>query len=129
MATATPPAVDRPIEWTTISDADEYQPILDVLGDADCRAILEAADRESLSAGELSERCSLPISTTYRKLDALTDVGLLAEHTRLCPDGKHASEYVRIVDDIRMSTGVDGSFDVTVFRRTSDGSPPAETTD
>jgi DNA-binding transcriptional ArsR family regulator len=130
MAIATPPTADRSTERTTIAAADEYQAILDAIQDVDCRAILEATGDESLSASELSDRCELPLSTTYRKLDTLTDIGLLAERTRLCPDGKHASEYVRTVDDVRVSTGPDGDFEVTVFRRAvAERTPPFGSTD
>lgn len=77
--------------------------LLTALEDAGCRAILDATGDEALSARELSERCDLPLSTTYRKLDRLTRVGLLSERTRLRPSGRHASEYARRVASVRVS--------------------------
>ncbi|MEF8856503.1 MAG: ArsR family transcriptional regulator, partial [Haloplanus sp.] len=59
--------------------------------------------------------CDLPLSTTYRKLDELTEAGLLAERTRLCPDGKHASEYVRVVEEVLVDAGA--GFELTISRR------------
>jgi DNA-binding transcriptional ArsR family regulator len=115
MAIATPSVPNRTNRETTVDDADDVQSVLHALHDDDCRAVLEATDEESLSASELADACDLPLSTTYRKLDILTETGLLAERTRLCPDGKHASEYVRVVDEVLVDA--DGGFELTITRR------------
>ncbi len=77
--------------------------VLTALEDPDCRALLEATAERSLTAGELTERCEIPRSTTYRKLEQLTEAGLLEEQVRLSADGKHASEYRRTFDDLTVS--------------------------
>jgi DNA-binding transcriptional ArsR family regulator len=118
MAVATP--TDRPTDETTVDDEAEVQTVLDALHDDDCRAVLDATAAESLSASELSSVCDLPLSTTYRKLDALTEAGLLEERTRLHPDGKHASEYRRVVEDVVVSAGPDGGFELTMSTRPGD---------
>jgi len=115
MAIATPPRAERSPRETTVDDEQDVQAILHALQDDDCRAVLDATDEAPLSASELADACDLPLSTTYRKLDTLTDVGLLAERTRLCPDGKHASEYVRVVDEVTVDA--DAGFELTVSRR------------
>jgi DNA-binding transcriptional ArsR family regulator len=115
MAIATPARPDRTNRETTVEDDDEVQSVLHALHDDDCRAVLEATDEEPLSASELADTCDLPLSTTYRKLDTLTETGLLAERTRLCPDGKHASEYVRVVDEVLVDA--DDGFELTITRR------------
>jgi len=115
MAIATSARPNRSDRETTIEDADEVQAVLRALQDDDCREVLEATDEESLSASELADVCDLPLSTTYRKLDALTDAGLLAERTRLCADGKHASEYVRVGDEILVDAAA--GFELTITRR------------
>lgn len=79
--------------------------ILTALEDPDCRALLEATTDETLTASELTERCDVPRSTTYRKLEQLTEAGLLEERVRLSADGKHASEYRRTFDDVTISIG------------------------
>lgn len=84
-------------------NAPDYEAVLAALEDPDCRALLEATSDEALTAGELIDRCDVPRSTTYRKLEQLTEAGLLEERVRLSPDGKHASEYRRTVDDITIS--------------------------
>ena len=115
MAIATSPRIERSPDERIVDDADEVQAILYALQDDDCRAVLDATGEESLSASELADACDLPLSTTYRKLDTLTETGLLAERTRLCPDGKHTSEYVRVVDEVHVDA--DAGFELTVSRR------------
>ena len=93
-----PPNADR-------SDAEpiDTEAVLAALEDPDCRALLEAAAAEPLTAGELTDRCEIPRSTTYRKLERLTEAGLLEERVRISTDGKHASEYRLTFDDVTVS--------------------------
>lgn len=79
-------------------DADR-DALFDALGDADCRALLDATDQPR-TARELVDRCRIPRSTVYRKLDRLTDVGLLVETVRVSSDGNHPTAYVRRVDQL-----------------------------
>jgi len=123
MAIATTARRKEATEESTVDDAEEVQAVLDALHDPDCRTMLDATSEASLSANELSEACDLPLSTTYRKLDTLTEVGLLDERTRLCPDGKHASEYVRRVESVDVDVDGEDGFVVTVSHR-----DPARTT-
>lgn len=97
-----------------------------VLGDEDCRSILIATGEEARSASELSERCDLPLSTTYRKVERLTDAGLLSEGIRLRRSGKHTSEYVRCVDDVHVAIGGDGDFELTLERNESSAGSAAQ---
>lgn len=94
----------------------EHEPseILDALDDPDCRHILEATSDESLTASELSETCDLPLSTTYRKVERLSDSGLLRETIRLHRTGKHVNEYSRNVEDIVISVQDSGALELSV---------------
>ncbi|WP_254841067.1 winged helix-turn-helix domain-containing protein [Natronomonas marina] len=96
---------------------EEIQRLLHVLEDADCRDVLDATSDAILTADEVSDTCSLPLSTTYRKLDLLTDAGLLAERTRICPSGKHASEYFRTVEQVLVSVAPCGEMRLQVTHR------------
>jgi len=93
---------DRVIEGERVGD------LLAALEDEDCRALLQAADGDAMSASELSDACDLPLSTTYRKVDTLAEVGLLEEQIRLCSSGKHTSEYVLRIESVRLSLAGDG---------------------
>lgn len=118
MAQVSDTAEDGPV---TV-DADSRQRLLDALQDADCRAILRATSGAALSAYEVAETCGLPLSTTYRKLDLLTAAELLAERMRIRRSGKHASEYVRRVEDVHVSVSASGELDLKLSLR-NDGPP------
>nr|WP_049890619.1 helix-turn-helix domain-containing protein [Halogeometricum borinquense] len=102
---------------TVVRNEDAVQDLLDAFNDAGCRAILDATSGEALSASEVSEACDLPLSTTYRKLDQLTDAGLLEERTRIRRSGKHASEYARLVEDMVISLDECGEMELRVSLR------------
>lgn len=90
----------------TEQDLDE---LLSVLEDSDCRAVLEATGEEALSAKEIGERCSIPSSTVYRKVDRLTGAGLLEESLRIHRSGKHTNEYSRRVEGVALTIGNAGT--------------------
>jgi DNA-binding transcriptional ArsR family regulator len=97
------------INETTEVDVDA---LLTALQDEKCRAIVEAVEDEALSASELAEECDLPLSTTYRKVDTLTEAALLDERLRLSASGSHESEYVPGHVDLTISVGAGASVDV-----------------
>lgn len=76
--------------------ADEKTPeltaVLDALDDEDCRAIVSVLE-EPMTANEISEKSGVPLSTTYRKLELLTEASLLYEGVEVRADGQHASQY------------------------------------
>lgn len=93
----------------------ELQSVLDALDDTDCRRIVEHLD-EPMTASEVSEACDIPMSTTYRKLDLLTDASLLAEGTEIRPDGHHATRYEVDFDSVVVELDDDRHLDVSVSR-------------
>jgi DNA-binding transcriptional ArsR family regulator len=98
------------------SDSTELEAILDALDDADARAIIQALE-EPMTASELSDACDIPLSTTYRKLDLLTDAALLQEGTQIRADGHHATTYEVAFDAVRIHLTEDHELDVQVERR------------
>ncbi|WP_408959399.1 helix-turn-helix domain-containing protein [Natrinema sp. 74] len=82
--------------------------VLAALDDDACRCILEATNEESLTATELSERCGIPMSTAYRKVELLTEADLVEERVRINTSGKHATEYRKHFDDILVSVAGGG---------------------
>lgn len=91
--------------------------VLGLLDDADCRDILEVTSERAYSAGELTDACDVPRSTIYRKVEQLTDAGLLHEGIRIRRNGKHTREYARAVDAIEVAVETDGGFTLHVSRR------------
>mgnify|MGYP000521750502 CR=1 FL=1 len=125
------PAVSATLQRRSESPSDEsvrteheLDELLSVLEDTDCRAVLEATGEEALSAKEISEHCSIPSSTVYRKVDRLTDAGLLEESLRIHRSGKHTSEYSRCVDGVALSIGDSGT-EVRMEARSAGDTPQA----
>ncbi|GGL42313.1 transcriptional regulator [Halarchaeum grantii] len=84
------------------------------LDDADCRAMLAALE-EAKTARELREECDVPSSTAYRKLDRLSDAGLVTERVTLDDGYQQVTRYVRAFDAVRLSADADGfSVDIEV---------------
>lgn len=95
-------------ESTQLTDEDEISDLFGSLDDGDVFAILQTVGEDPLSAKEISNRCELPMSTTYRKVNKLADAGLLEESTEISLAGKHTSKYSRCVDTIEMSITAEG---------------------
>jgi len=96
-------------------DPPDLQSVLDALDDADCRTIIEHLD-EPMTATEVSEECDIPMSTTYRKLDLLTEASLLAEGTEIRPDGHHATRYQLDFETVEIGLTEEQELDVSVDR-------------
>ncbi len=95
------------------------EPVLDALNDEDCRAIVAALE-EPMTAEEVSDACDIPSSTTYRKLDRLSDADLLAESVEVRPDGHHATRYRTDFEAIVVALGEDRSLQASVERPAED---------
>ena len=90
--------------------------VLDALADDAARRIV-AALTEPKTASELSEECDIPPSTTYRKLEKLTDASLLSESTDIRRDGQHTTRYSVSFDAVTVSVdeGAEGDGDGREF--------------
>lgn len=73
--------------------------LFSVLDDRDCRAFLAALD-EPRTATELSERCDVPSSTTYRKLHRLSALGLVDARREVCGAHNHQARYHRTAESV-----------------------------
>ena len=105
---------DRDREETTA-----LQSVLDALDDRDCREIIRTLE-EPMTAREIATRRELPRSTTYRKLDLLTEAGLVVEETTLEPGEGHVSQFRLAVEEVTVTFGEDREFDVDVVERERD---------
>lgn len=118
MASATSHCIDPSSEEVRRGE-ESIQALLDVLNDEGSRAILDATSDTALSANEVSEACDLPLSTTYRKLELLTEVGLVEERTRVRRSGKHPNEYIRSVSNVIISLDSDEGTELRISYRSS----------
>ena len=91
--------------------------VLDALADDAARRIV-AALTEPKTASELSEECDIPLSTTYRKLELLTEASLLAESTGIRRDGQHTTRYSVSFETVTVSIEEenDREFDIEFTR-------------
>jgi DNA-binding transcriptional ArsR family regulator len=99
-------------------DPPSVDDVLDALADDAARRIV-AALTEPKTASDLSEECDIPLSTTYRKLEKLTDASLLRESTDIRRDGQHTTRYAVSFDSVTVSIDDprddgDGPRDLTV---------------
>jgi DNA-binding IscR family transcriptional regulator len=94
----------------------ELQTVLDALDDEDCRAIVSVLE-EPLTASEISDRSGVPLSTTYRKLELLTDSSLLYEGVEVRSGGQHASRYAIDFEEVVIALDEDRTFDVDITHR------------
>jgi DNA-binding transcriptional ArsR family regulator len=97
-------------------DAPDLQAVLDALDDSDCRAIVSALD-EPMTADRVSEAADVPLSTTYRKLDLLTEASLLEEGIEIREDGQHATRYAVDFEAVVIALTESREFDVEINRR------------
>lgn len=103
------------------SEGPDLDALLDALSDPDCRTLVSAID-DPMTANELSETCDIPQSTTYRKLDQLSDATLLEELTEIRSDGRHTTRYAVAFEDVQVSLTDDREFalEITRPKRTAD---------
>jgi DNA-binding transcriptional ArsR family regulator len=99
--------------------ASPLQRVLDVLSDETSREILSALG-EPRTATELADRCGIPSSTVYRKLDTLTRAGLLKECVTVKPEYGRVSRYELNVDHVEIAID-DGRFSLAIERPTRSG--------
>ncbi|AHG02452.1 IclR family transcriptional regulator [Halobacterium sp. DL1] len=102
-------------------EAPDLQDVLDALDDEGCRRIIEVLE-EPMTAKQVADASDVPLSTTYRKLDLLTDAALLEERAVLQPDGHHTTEYALVFEEVVIQLAEDRTLDVGIAR-------PPESTD
>lgn len=90
--------------------------VLGALDDPDCRAIIRVLT-EPMTAEEISDAADIPTSTTYRKLERLTDASLLNEGVEIRSGGQHASLYAVSFEEVAISLTDDHELDVDISRR------------
>lgn len=96
-------------------DADtDDQAVFEALADPDCRDILATVE-EPLPAKAIADACDLPQTSTYRKLQQLSEAGLVAEETDVRPDGHHTTTYVRDSTGVFVAFEGDERFDLAVL--------------
>lgn len=67
--------------------------VFSALDDEQSLEILHVLSDRSMTAKELNDEVSVPLSSLYRKLDLLVETGLLETEIEIRPTGKNANRY------------------------------------
>jgi len=124
MTESTPYVASSDTEQVVRAD-DRIDQLMSALNDKKSRRILSETTQEALSAGEISDRCDIPLSTAYRKLEHLVDAGILIERVRLSSHPDYTREYLLDVTALTVDIGGESGVSLVVSRR----SPSAELSD
>ena len=102
-----------------MDDTEPYPDVSDVirlLNDDCAQQILIETMTESLSANELEDRCGVSEPTIYRRLEELSEHGLVSEQTQVAADGHHYRIYRAALSRVEIDLTESG-LDVTVTKR------------
>ena len=90
--------------------------VLDALSDRACRQILTTLQGSTtpMTAQELSTACDVPLSTTYRKLERLTETRLVEETLQVRSTGTHTHQYRTDVESVTVSLGEETGLEVAI---------------
>ncbi|MEM3063924.1 MAG: transcriptional regulator [Candidatus Nitrosotenuis sp.] len=89
--------------WIVIENPMLTKIILESFGDDDKKKILSILNGESMIISQIIERCNIPQTSGYRKVNALINDGLLlATGYIVTPDGKKITKYRSIFDNLKI---------------------------
>jgi DNA-binding response OmpR family regulator len=92
--------------------------VLDALGDPKVRRCCDALIEEPLSASELAEATGYSLPTVYRRLNALTQAGIVETQRAVDPEGGHYRTFVAVPTRVHVEIADRVRVDV---RRTDEG--------
>ena len=97
-----------------INEDHKKEQILELVSSKYCSTILEAIKDAPKSANEIADEKKIPISTVYRRIQALHDLGILRVTGKIGDDGKKFFLYQSKVKTIR-SKFSDGKIEVWLY--------------
>ncbi|WP_254524349.1 winged helix-turn-helix domain-containing protein [Natrinema caseinilyticum] len=81
------------LEFSTSDDAPAFECVIAALDDGACREIVAVLEKP-MTVHEVAEVTGRPLSTTYRKLDSLSEAGLVEEVEGIRQERHRKSRYV-----------------------------------
>ena len=108
---------DPEIDIKTLADR-KNDKLPAVIGDPYCRKILEITQLIPKSAVEIYSETRIPISTVYRRIQVLCDIGLVKTSGSISEDGKKYFLYKSIFKEINLK--FNGSLEITVIPNRSE---------
>lgn len=95
--------VDTVERLVTESVHDLENDVLDALGDLKARHCWHVLSGGRYSARELSEATDYSLTTVYRRLNTLTQAGVVEARDTVDPDGDHYKSFVAVEDAVRVA--------------------------
>ncbi|MFC3957052.1 ArsR/SmtB family transcription factor [Halovivax cerinus] len=102
-----------------MSEDHDIEELLSLLDDEYARLILIETSKQPMSAKELAAACDASLPTIYRRIDRLSDRGLVSERTEFVDEGRHYSVYEATLERVVIELG-DGDLTGSVSTRASD---------
>ncbi|WP_408957913.1 helix-turn-helix domain-containing protein [Natrinema sp. 74] len=99
------------LEFSSSDDTPDLECVIDALDDGDCREIIAVLE-EPMTVHEVAEATDRPLSTIYRKLDALSEAGLVEEAGGVRRGRHQKTRYVANLE--RISIGFDDDNELRV---------------
>ncbi|MFP8954778.1 helix-turn-helix domain-containing protein [Natrialbaceae archaeon A-arb3/5] len=88
-----------------MSEESSLEDLFAVLDDEYARAILTETSTEPMSAKSLADACDASLPTIYRRIDRLSEHGLIEERTEFADEGRHYGVYKATLDRIVIELG------------------------
>ncbi len=90
-------------DWLQIKDAELSKIFLESFADQDKKAIITAVMDESLIISKILEKCKIPQTSGYRKINLMINSGLLvANGFEEASDGKKIKKYETIFNNVKV---------------------------
>lgn len=96
---------ERTVSTSNDAPAEE---LLSLFGDEYTCDILRALIDRPMAARELVEATGMSRPTAYRRLDRLTDAGLVEKRLQVASDGHHRTEFRLTVESVEFEVAADG---------------------
>lgn len=94
----------------------ELETVLDALYDDNCRTIIQTLT-EPMTVEEITEATDIPQSTTYQKIEKLSEAGLVAEGVERRSDGEFVSQYAVTFGEINVELTEQMSFEIDISHK------------
>ncbi len=97
---------DGGINERELGECFDSELVVELLDDDEAVDLFQTAS-ESMTIQQLAAECDVSQSTAYRKVDKLTEAGLLVETTAKRPDGDPPARYKRRAPAVTVTVGED----------------------
>lgn len=102
-----------------MSEDPGVETLLSVLDDEYARTILMETDQRPMSAKHLAEACDASLPTIYRRIDRLSELGLVTDRPEFTGEGRHYSVYEATLDQVVIDLD-EGNLNITMTTEPTD---------